>query len=943
MFNKSVFRLAQGVQYKDQTMTIKGAGVPAGQCMGLAASHQFIAAPYGAGGNLVVLPINFSDFKRDDNPPFISAHSTPLSDFKFSPFNASLLATGAEDGVVKLWQVPSGGLTSTLSEPKLKLDLSSPVRSFDFHPSASDVLAVGNKDGVCVLDLEQGTPTFNFPVSGAGKDTLSVSWQPDGGRLACLGKNSALHLFDPRQAPKDQMDSFASIDSKKPQFVFFAKDKIVLVAQNSSQKPFLAYYDPANLSKAWLQQDLNLSAGIVLPMYDPDTDLLFLAPRGATMLSIFDLTEQKKGGGPAFTAATNVVLDNGAKGGCLVPKSAVDPAQNEIQRFLSLTANSVEQYGIKITRKIVGFNEELYPNTNDCSPALSASDYFAGKNAALPKIHFLKLVEKSGGAAGVSLASLNVGSTVASSASPSASPSASSSASPSEYKAPSPAPAPTVVPLRKASLINTSAKRAELNQKLKTSPFKHIDGQEPREIKESFYRLNPFLAAVYMSKGLKANAKYLAMPSKLGNGSTLLVLDAHTPVRGSDAPFVLRGHKCPINAFDLSHIDDSLIASGDQNGGIRIWKIPEGGLKSDLNECVVEFQAKGKITVCQLSEAVDSLLATASSSGSGHCVQVWDVRGGAEKCCIEGFHNDSIIDIQFDPYGHLLATTCKDGKVRVLDVRAQSTVAVLEVKECLRDTQVIWISRNLLLVIGTGKGSRRSLSLWDIATQTCLKSHDHDMNSATYLPYYDRSIGILWTANNGGLSIDIWEISKEAPYIEHLRTHTSLTQVQAFTFLPKRVGANVKAVQLGRSFKLVDDKVIPINWTVPRKRLQYFQDDLFLDVWDGKPICTSTEWWDGQYPTGKDPTLVSLKPSDMENLSTAPEEELTVREQRYLANLAKDNAPKVKGALGHENADQVKTYFSELAKDMPKTNRFDASYNEASKSVDDSEWDYNPH
>lgn len=933
MFNKSVFRLAQGVQYKDRTMPVKGAGVPAGQCMGLAASHQFIAAPYGTGGNLTVLPINFSDFKRDDNPPFISAHSSSLADFKFSPFNASLLATGAEDGVVKLWEVPSGGLTSTLSEPKVKLDLSSPVRSFDFHPSASGVLAVGNKDGACVLDLEQGAVTYNFPVSGAGKDTLSVSWQPDGGRLALLGKNSAIHLFDPRQAAKDQMETFASIDSKKPQFVFFVKDKLVLLAQNSSQKPFLAYYDPANLSKAWLQQDLNLSAGIVLPMYDPDTDLLFLAPRGATMLSIFDLTEQKKGGGPSFTAATNVVLDNGAKGGCLVPKSAVDPAQNEIQRFLSLTANSVEQYGVKITRKIMGFNEELYPNTNDCSAALSSADYFAGKNAELPKIHFLKLVEKSGGAAGVSLASLNIGSTTPATET-------SSGSATTEYKAPSNSVAPPAVGSpRKLSLINPSAKRADLNQKLKTSVFKHIDGNEPREIKESFYRLNPFLSAVYMSKGLKANAKYLAMPSKLGNGSTLLVLDAHTPVRGSDSPFVLRGHKCPINAFDLSHIDDSLIASGDQNGGVRVWKVPEGGLKADLNECVVEFQAKGKITVCQLSETVDSLLATACSSGSGHCVQVWDVRAGVEKSCIEGFHGDSIIDIQFDPYGHLLATTCKDGKVRVLDVRAQTTIAILEVKECLRDTQVIWISRNLILVIGTGKGSRRSLSLWDISSQTCLKTHDHDMNSATYLPYYDRSIGILWTANNGGMSIDIWEISQEAPYIEHLRTHTSLTQVQAFAFLPKRTGVNVKAVQIAKSYKLVEDKVIPMTWTVPRKRLQFFQDDLFLDVWDGKPICTSTEWWDGQHPNGQEPNLISLKPNGMDNLSSAPEEELTVREQRYLANLNKDNGPKVKGALGHENADQVAAYFTEVAKDMPKTNRFDAAYNEASKSVDDSEWD----
>lgn len=965
MLQKSVFRLASGSQYGDRTMTLKNLATPAGQCMGIAASHAHIAACYGNnGGSIVILPMDISEFKRNDAPPLVNAHASPLADLKFSPWNANQLATGSDDGTtgtVKLWDIPTGGLTENLSEAKVKIDVASPVRNFEFHPAADGVLATGTKDGVCILDLEKGNVLYTFPIANNGAaasaGTLSLSWSEDGARLAVLGKNSSLTVFDPRIAPKAQLDACATIDSKKPQHVFFVKDKLCVLAQNSTQKPFVAYYEVGDLSKPSSRLDLALSPGFVMPLYDPDTELLFLAPRGANTVNMFDVSEQKTAGGPSFTQCPGLTLDSGCRGACLIPKSALETSRNEVQRLLSLTPTAVEQYKITVPRKNVGFNEELYPATRDCSPAMDAAEYATGRDTTVAKTHILKLVSKSNEKSGkalpqlaINVAALNVAEASSPPVTPvtSAAPSAAQSfkVQPSASRFGGPIASPTAssssasASFRQNVAASASEKRQALNEKLKVSLFKHVDGFEPRELGQCFSHLSPFLGAIYLNKALRANQNHLVFPSKVGNGSTLCVMDQGKVGRAKETMPTLKGHKAPITAFDVSTVDPALIVSADQSGVIRVWNVPGKGLVEDQHECVWELQAKGKVTVCNLSESVRGLLATASSSSDGHCVQVWDALVGSEECCIDGFHSDTIIDLQFDPYGHLLATSCKDGKVRVLDLRAKTTIAILQVKENLRDTQLIWVSRSLLLVLGTGKGSRRSLSMWDVTKKEQVASVDHDMSSATFLPHYDRSTGVLFTANNGGTNIEIWEISSQAPFIESLRTYTSPTMVQGFAFTPKLQGVDIPKVQIGKAFKLVEDRIVPINWSVLRKRLEFFQDDLFPAVWDQQALCSSTQWFAGDMPPeGKDRVTVSLQPEHMAKLSEAPEEELTVREQRYQAHVQQQEAPKAKGVLGHESAAEVSAHFAAKAKDMPTTNRFDKAYDENAKSVDDSEWD----
>lgn len=44
------------------------------------------------------------------------------------------------------------------------------------------------------------------------------------------------------------------------------------------------------------------------------------------------------------------------------------------------------------------------------------------------------------------------------------------------------------------------------------------------------------------------------------------------------------------------------------------------------------------------------------------------------------------------------------------------------------------------------------------------------------------------------------------------------------------MGIDVKNVRLATAYKLSEDVVTPIYWTVPRKRKEFFQDDLFIDT-----------------------------------------------------------------------------------------------------------------
>jgi len=206
------------------------------------------------------------------------------------------------------------------------------------------------------------------------------------------------------------------------------------------------------------------------------------------------------------------------------------------------------------------------------------------------------------------------------------------------------------------------------------------------------------------------------------------------------------------------------------------------------------------------------------------------------------------------------------------------------------------------------------------------------------IPGFDIDTGLLWVANSGGRTFVTYLVGPQSPYIEQLSEWQSCGDISGVYYFPKTM-MDVKKVELGRALKMgKDDSIITVPFTVPRKRQEYFQDDLFMPTRSPQATMTAEEFFAGEK---KEILYVSLLPHGMTELSKAPAEELTEMQKKYQQRLIdeeKAKQAKIKGATGHTNAVEVQQHFKEVAQHMPTHNRWDAAQEKGNKDVDESEW-----
>ncbi len=116
----------------------------------------------------------------------IEGHGDEIKSLAFSP-DGKLLASGSQDGTVRVWEIESGRSIYTLSQ-------ASPVLSIAFSPSGF-LLAAGSKDGKILLwDLNNGK--LARVLKGHRYEVNSVDFSPDGSLLISGSMDATLRIWN---------------------------------------------------------------------------------------------------------------------------------------------------------------------------------------------------------------------------------------------------------------------------------------------------------------------------------------------------------------------------------------------------------------------------------------------------------------------------------------------------------------------------------------------------------------------------------------------------------------------------------------------------------------------------------------------------------------------------------------------------------------------------
>jgi len=393
---------------------------------------------------------------------------------------------------------------------------------------------------------------------------------------------------------------------------------------------------------------------------------------------------------------------------------------------------------------------------------------------------------------------------------------------------------------------------------VRDSKFRHVFAEAG---KDKFEDLRPSAKATE-SVGLKCNGKFFSIGWESGGGGTLAVIPlTRTGRQKSDTPLIT-GHKGPILDFDWNPFNDNMLASCSEDLTVKVWNIPDEGLKEHLKEPLVNLEGHGKkVSFITWNRCAENIMA---SSAFDQTVKIWNLEDQGQSYSID--MPDQAWSLKWNYTGSLLATTAKDKKLHVIDPRQQKFAAQVKVHDGSKASKVEWMGspsdtdqNNRIITTGFSSQAERQIGIWDLRK---LESGEPlnllvlDQGTGALYPFYDPGTGMAYFVAKGDSTVRYFEMVNEEPHIHFISNYTDKQPLKAFDFLPKR-GADVSTHSVMKGLKLEANCVLPINFKVPRKS-EAFQEDLFPNCPSQEAPLTADKWLEGAECNG--PKLQSMEP-----------------------------------------------------------------------------------
>ncbi|CAD5120749.1 DgyrCDS9310 [Dimorphilus gyrociliatus] len=327
--------------------------------------------------------------------------------------------------------------------------------------------------------------------------------------------------------------------------------------------------------------------------------------------------------------------------------------------------------------------------------------------------------------------------------------------------------------------------------RVRQSKFRHVFGQALK--KDQCYDNIRVTKSAWDSTYCAVNPKFLAIITEAAGGGAFLILPVEKTGRiERDIPLV-SGHKKAVLDIQWCPHNDNVIASASDDCTVKVWSIPDEGLVKNLEEPITTLIAhQRRVGLIAWHPTAHNVLL---SAGSDNMIFIWNV--GTEEILIElGVLPDLPLCASWNYDGSLVAFTCKDKKLRIIDPRSGAVVKEHKAHEGTKPSQVVFLKNNLLFTTGFSKMSERQYALWDSNLENiCIQEIDN--SNGVIFPFYDPDTNMIYLCGKGDTAIRYFEITQQPPYVHWLDQYGSSEPQRGIGAMPKR-GLNVNNCEIMR-------------------------------------------------------------------------------------------------------------------------------------------------
>jgi len=332
----------------------------------------------GGGGSFAVMPLAQTG-KIDPRGPVISGHKSAVLDLDWSPFNDNLVASVSEDCYGKVWQIPEGGIKTTMSESVQTLaGHKRKVGVVKWHPAAKNVLMTASTDyAVKIWDVETGD--CKYSLEGKHTDIIqSCDWNSDGSLLVSTCKDKKIRVLDPRtNTVVQEADGHLGVKGSRGIWLG-SHNKIFSVGFTKMSEREYAVWDPKDFSKPISRERLDASSGVIMPFYDEGTSVVYLSGKGDGNIRYYEIVSDDK----VIYPLAEFKSADPARGMAAMPKRGCNVSENEVMSLWRVTTKAVQPISFTVPRKSDMFQDDIFPDCPSDEPAINAAEWFSGTNAA---------------------------------------------------------------------------------------------------------------------------------------------------------------------------------------------------------------------------------------------------------------------------------------------------------------------------------------------------------------------------------------------------------------------------------------------------------------------------------------------------------------------------------------------------------------------------------